>query len=191
MNSQGYECSASPGTGTNLEIELTIFGIIQADSISSVMQFKVALRHWWTDPRLVWNPASYGGLLRTAINGDSSRNIACVWIPDLECYNIAERTMDLNTPNAIVYADGSTYINKFGNINAALQYDLSKYPYDQQKIRLTMESWTYPTTELNISFRNGQGILKEQLFYHEHIEWEIESLAATMETNTYLSGTIW
>ena len=52
-------------------------------------------------------------------------------------------------------------LDKFGNINAALQYDLSKYPYDQQKIRLTMESWTYPTTELNISFRNGQGILKE------------------------------
>ena len=94
------------------------------------MQFKVALRHWWTDSRLSWTPSSYGERTETAINADPSRNIACVWIPDLECYNNAERTMDLNTPNTIIQNDGSIFINRFGNINAALQYDLSKYPYD-------------------------------------------------------------
>ena len=51
--------------GTDVQIALRIFKVISVKAASGAMQLKVWLRLYWTDTRLAWNPADYGGVTYT------------------------------------------------------------------------------------------------------------------------------
>ncbi len=57
-----------PGNNFTLMVQLEIFGVTSVDEIGSTFSFKAALRQWWNDTRLQWDPASYG-------------NITKIWLP--------------------------------------------------------------------------------------------------------------
>jgi hypothetical protein len=42
-----------------IDLELELMGVMNVDKDASTVTFKAALRQWWFDPRLKWNPANF------------------------------------------------------------------------------------------------------------------------------------
>ena len=52
------------GNMFTLQVQLEIFGITNANEEESTLSFKAALRQWWNDTRLTWDPSKYNGVTK-------------------------------------------------------------------------------------------------------------------------------
>ena len=48
--------------GTDVELQVRFFKVQQVTTTEGRMALKVWLRLWWSDTRLAWDPAAYGGI---------------------------------------------------------------------------------------------------------------------------------
>ncbi len=60
----------SQGNKFTLKVQLEIFGITNADEQMSMLSFKAALRQWWNDTRLIWDPSRYNGINKIWLPSD-------------------------------------------------------------------------------------------------------------------------
>ncbi len=51
----------------SIDIELELMGVMNVDKDLSKVTFKAALRQWWYDPRLKWDPANFSNVTRILI----------------------------------------------------------------------------------------------------------------------------
>ena len=91
-----------PSNGTTLELDIELFGIISTDSSRSKINVKIAMRQWWVDERLTWNPEDYDGISGISMFHDTEKPRRCLWTPDLETYTNTEAQLDLLKPNVYV-----------------------------------------------------------------------------------------
>ena len=83
--------SATAGTraysasGTDVQLQVRFFKVMEVKAAAGSMRLKVWLRTSWTDDRLAWDPAEYGGITETFFNGESIYNseVTEIWLPDL------------------------------------------------------------------------------------------------------------
>ena len=65
-----------------------VFGILDVDTIDSRITLRVALRQWWKDPRLTWDPALYGNMKTSRFPTDMESDNH-IWTPDTTLFEIA------------------------------------------------------------------------------------------------------
>ena len=63
-------------------MQLEIFGVISLDLPSNTVKLKTALRLYWVDLRLAWDPAEYNGTSYILLPTDPSAGVRS-WIPDI------------------------------------------------------------------------------------------------------------
>ena len=88
-----------------------------------------------------------------------------MWTPDLETYTNVETELDLLRPHVYVYSNGEVYLNRFGIIKSSISFDLLKYPFDSQIVRVPLVSWTMSKKEVEIKLRNVTGIRFARNFF--------------------------
>ena len=56
---------------------------------NSELELLVWVRSSWTDPRLAWDPAEYGGIDQTTLHArmSDSPGVNDIWMPDFELHN--------------------------------------------------------------------------------------------------------
>ena len=79
-----------------------------------MITIKIAMRHWWQDDRLAWNPDDYDGISSISMNHDQEASSPCVRTPDLETYTNVETALELLRPRVYVWSSGAVYMNRFG-----------------------------------------------------------------------------
>ena len=80
-----YDNNAFPSDTTlQVQISLSMYGIVSIDQINNKVILRVTLRYTWQDNRLSWNPADFGGMTETLIDIETPKYK--IWIPDLSLY---------------------------------------------------------------------------------------------------------
>ena len=103
--------------GTEVGVNLRVFKVESVDTASSHLKLKVWFRMQWSDLRLAWDPAEFGGITQTqmraaAITIDQDSDI---WLPDIQPYNAGEAVASNLEPSlALVYSDGTVYWSRPG-----------------------------------------------------------------------------
>ena len=75
--------------GTDVEMSIKFFKVQEIDAAAGAMELKIWLRMTWSDTRLSWDPAAYGGITKTHMFADPTPTSGSseLWIPDVQSYN--------------------------------------------------------------------------------------------------------
>uniref|UniRef100_A0A1I8IZC4 Glycine receptor subunit alphaZ1 n=3 Tax=Macrostomum lignano TaxID=282301 RepID=A0A1I8IZC4_9PLAT len=109
------------------------------------------LRQYWNDTRLAYAHRGYNQSL--TLNSKKSE----LWVPDLYFINEKEGSFhEITTPNLLLRVNPTgrvTYSQKL-TVKLSCNMDLKKFPMDQQRCHLKMESYGYTTEELIFEWVN-------------------------------------
>ena len=105
------------GTGTDVTLEVRFFKVVTVRPSDGTLVLKVWMRMGWTDERLQWDPASYGGLTTVYFRGDATEQAMSseIWAPDIQTYNGLQGTTLTLEPSAVkVKSDGAVFQSRPG-----------------------------------------------------------------------------
>uniref|UniRef100_A0A1I8J585 Neur_chan_LBD domain-containing protein n=2 Tax=Macrostomum lignano TaxID=282301 RepID=A0A1I8J585_9PLAT len=103
------------------------------------------LRQYWNDTRLAYLHRGYNQSL--TLNSKKSE----LWVPDLYFINEKEGSFhEITTPNLLLRVKplGQVTFSQKITVKLSCNMDLKKFPMDQQKCHVKMESYGYTTEEL-------------------------------------------
>ena len=85
-----------------------------------------------------------------------------LWIPDLLLHNSASEEFDTTyKTNVVVSSDGTCVYIPPGIFKSMCQIDITWFPFDDQTCNFKFSSWTYDSSELNLTL-NGDGVNLKQ-----------------------------
>ncbi len=147
------------------------------------MKFKAALRQWWYDPRIMWDPANFSNVERILLSADD------LWTPDTVIREDAgeEYLSDFKVTPIRVYNTGLVYWSRLGELTVAASLDFTAYPYDSQRINVTIGSWLQTDDRVHYNLRKLTGgfIIQNPLnWYMASPEWDIKSEKSKVEEIT-------
>ena len=181
-----YVNDVLPYTNSNTSVKLKLGIALRAfneiNQIDGTITSNIWLRHWWNDPKLVWNKTEWGiSKISLFTDTDIERSI---WVPDIYLYNTAESPMEnLHYSRAIIYSNGDIIWSRPGIITSTCHFDLEFFPYDQQTCYLKFGSWTYHAAELDLSTKNNDNM--DLSNFQKNEGWDI------LETNSQLDETLY
>jgi len=148
--------------GLEVGFDINFHKIFDVSTAQSTADLLVWLRMNWTDPRLTWDPADYGGLEKTwfwigdgiGIGGENSE----IWTPDITLWNFATSLGDSMTDaHAQVNSDGSVYWSRPGHLIPACKFQgLENFPFDSLSCTMEFGSWAFSGLYLR-PVKNGDG----------------------------------
>jgi hypothetical protein len=149
----------------------------------------------WTDPRLAWDPAAYGGITQTHFNGDFWNADAAIWVPDLQPYNTMEGIAStLEATMATVSSDGAVFYSRPGMLVLMCKYSgLVAFPYDRLKCSFELGGWSWDGTQQNMTLRNGgySFSAQEVTSGSSYEEYTLDPNPEVTLHTYYYSGTPW
>jgi hypothetical protein len=178
---QNYDRTTAPPSA-QVRYNLALQSFTSIDTSDQSMQFTGWWRHYWSDPRLRWNSSRFDVPMVT-FRADE------IWGPDGMVYEGFETTaIILGDPAKMdfsVYSDGSVFVSKPLVHKVRCGFDLSQFPFDTQRCKITLGSWSYNglITDVKPRLIDGKEAPFDFEYYAEHDEF------ALMEVNTVSSTT--
>ncbi|XP_062621375.1 glycine receptor subunit alpha-2-like isoform X1 [Saccostrea cucullata] len=145
-----YDGKIPPNYDNDIPVNSSVqLYIISVDTINeATMDFSMSffLRQRWIDNRMNYTPAF--NMTRLELD---NRRMADVWVPDLYFVNEKKADVhDVTVPNKLmhVYPNGLIVYSMRVTAVFSCTMDLQKYPLDDQKCAIVMESYGYSTETL-------------------------------------------
>jgi len=157
---------ASNGTsmrqGLPVQLGINFHKVYTVDEVSSTVVLIAWVRQSWNDPRLTWDPKSYGNVTTIFCyleEGMSGGETSEIWAPDIELWNqVTPLAQSLANAYAIVSYTGDVFWSRPGRIQAACKFTgLDNFPYDNLGCTLEFGSWAYSGLYLRPRLMNGDG----------------------------------
>ena len=131
--------------GTDVHMSLRFFKVQAIRASEGAMELKVWLRMSWTDTRLSWEPADYGGITTTYLWADptpTSGNSE-LWVPDVQPYNARSNIVEsLDPAYAKVDSTGSIFLSRPGTLDVMCKFSgLVAFPFDRLKCSIEFGGW--------------------------------------------------
>ena len=131
--------------GTDVRMQVRFFKVSEVAAASGRMSLKVWHRLYWTDTRLSWDPADYGGVDTIYYGGGNVGKGESneVWIPDLQPYNAYTGLMHTLDHGLVrVKSDGAVFYSRPGMIDVMCKFSgLVAFPFDKLKCQLEFGGW--------------------------------------------------
>lgn len=126
----------------------------------------------WSDDRLVWNPADYGGISKTRFTQSHT------WTPPIVLSNAydAIAMLGFDTASTYIYSNGTIVWYPKQVMEASCDPDVTFFPFDQQKCLLEYTLYGYDMTEMLMV--NEHEIKKDEYVTMPNSIWEIISTTA-------------
>lgn len=151
-----------------------------------MLTLNVNIEQEWVDYKYKWDPNEYGDITQINIPSNS------IWLPDFQLYN-AFGDFEMKSHNVLVHHTGKILWKPFAILQTFCPIEVTYYPFDIQKCRLTFGSWTYDGDKLFMTLmdmervENGSTlpvgmILKD---YYPSSEWDLLSIPAVFKINIY------
>ncbi|NXH10186.1 ACH10 protein, partial [Bucco capensis] len=161
----------------NITLQVTLSQIIDMDERNQVLTTYLWVRQAWLDAHLTWDKDAYDGI--DVIRIPSSY----VWRPDIILYNNADdRFGGSMETNVVLRSDGHIMWDSPAITKSSCKVDVSYFPFDGQRCRLTFGSWTYNGNQIDLRNRMDTGDLTD---FVENVEWEVLGMPATRNVITY------
>ena len=93
---------------------------------------RIFLRYNYNDPRLVWNPAEYGGLTKVSSFFTNGPRKQFIYTPDMSLLQLFGKVNfeDVEKDSLKISSNGDVYVTRPGSISISHPFQLEEYPYD-------------------------------------------------------------
>ncbi|XP_031566076.1 neuronal acetylcholine receptor subunit alpha-5-like isoform X2 [Actinia tenebrosa] len=172
----------SPLAVVNVSFLVKLLSISDVDSKNEVMTSKVLIEQIWENPYLKWDQSHFDGINRVRMSNKE------VWVPDIKLQNSANNpsqdTQHLHENWVTVYSNGTNVWVSIAMISSKCDFDISVFPFDEQKCSIVFASESYDTELLDIYLKQGDQLnlgkkpVKEYLKSTSNGEWETGSFTA-------------
>ena len=164
----------------DVSMGMALRAINKIDQIDGQLALNIWLRHWWYDEYLQWDPKDWNNISNIVLYTDSDDQHV-IWTPDIYLYNTAEKPNDnLEKSRAMVNSSGNVIWSRPGIITSTCSFDLTSFPYDEQKCSVKFGSWSYNGNQLKLS----KNILDTSSF-QKHEEWDLVNHSAKLNIEYY------
>ncbi|XP_048376616.1 neuronal acetylcholine receptor subunit alpha-3-like isoform X1 [Stegostoma tigrinum] len=148
-----------------VQFEVSLSQLIKVDEINQIMETNLWLKHIWSDYKLKWDPAEYGGVKSIRIPSEK------IWKPDIVLYNnaVADFQVDEKT-KVLVKFDGTVTWIPPAIFKSSCRMDVTYFPFDYQNCSMKFGSWTHDQAKIDLALIGNEINRKD---FWESGEWEI------------------
>ena len=169
--------SPNPAGPTLVDIGLFIIDITKINEYDNTFKVRGFLDLVWCDPRLAFEPAADERHQALFLEHRAAEKLEEIWWPDPDFVNQTE-PRKIENEALIVQNDGTTdYEEKFVVILKS-PFDLTKFPFDRQILKIEIESFAWTQEALQFH-EHGDKIGFSDRF--EIPEWNLHSVTGDVE----------
>ncbi|XP_014239001.1 neuronal acetylcholine receptor subunit beta-3-like [Trichogramma pretiosum] len=155
---------------TRVNVKLNV-QTVEVDDMLNVMAANVWVVMTWNDDKLQWNSSDYSGLKSINLGAHE------IWLPDIYLLNSAAHGMEY-------YGDRHCIVNEIGIVlwvtptifHGYCHLDFTFWPFEMNTCRLSLSSWTYDGTQLDLKLL-GSGVDLDD--YVAINEWIIKNVTGS------------
>ena len=174
--------SLSPPSDAQIPVSVSfaLLGVVEVNTVNSYAVLAGYIKNRWEDPRLQWDPQNHGGKETIRVNTDPSMG-KFIWQPDINIYERNEQS------NGFSYT-GEVYLSRIGHYQLNVDFKLDDYPFDEQDIRMSLESWSYTDDAIRVQcdVKDPLRVVKEA--FVENVEWKVVGQKEIVEFMNYTTG---
>ncbi|XP_077200267.1 neuronal acetylcholine receptor subunit alpha-10 [Paroedura picta] len=161
----------------NVTLQVTLSQIIDMDERNQILTTYLWIRQVWVDAYLAWDKEAYDGIDTIRIPS------SYVWRPDIVLYNNADEQFSGSMEtNVVIRHDGQIMWDSPAITKSSCEVDVSYFPFDGQRCRLTFGSWTYNGNQIDLLNKQDTGDLTD---FVENVEWEVLGMPARRNVIIY------
>lgn len=169
---------------TQVEVSLFVIDIVDVDEPNEEFALDTYLTISWTDERLASDED------KKYLNDAAQAELGKMWRPNVQFNNQVGRKIVLCSMLAISNEGRVTYDERF-QMNLYSPLDLSKFPFDKQKLKIEIEPFGWDTrfVKLDIAEKDSEKLI---LFYNDDLhmsEWHIADEIECEVKETISKGT--
>ncbi|TKR92628.1 hypothetical protein L596_007246 [Steinernema carpocapsae] len=133
-----------------VKFKLKLSQLLDVHEKNQIMTTNVWLQHSWTDYKLQWNPAEYGGVDVLYVPSDM------IWLPDIVLYNNADGNYQVTImTKAKLLPNGTVEWAPPAIYKSMCQIDVEWFPFDAQTCEMKFGSWTYGGLEVDLKHKDA------------------------------------
>ncbi|VDN81648.1 unnamed protein product [Brugia pahangi] len=138
-----------------VRLKLKLSQLLDVHEKNQIMTTNVWLQHIlffssWTDYKLKWNPADYGGVTVLYVPSDM------IWLPDIVLYNNADGNYQVSImTKAKLSPNGTVEWSPPAIYKSMCQIDVEWFPFDIQTCEMKFGSWTYGGLEVDLQHKDS------------------------------------
>ena len=165
----------------NVSLGLVLNSIDSVDQKDGTLNLNVWLRYKWVDYQMIWDKDEWNiSQLTFSSNPDYEFSL---WTPDIYLYNSGEIPMkNLEDSRLVVKNDGSIFWSRPGYIKIICDFNLLRFPFDEQECFIKLGSWNYDKDTLTLHKDNPD---IELTYYKSNEEWKLESIFSEINIKNY------
>ncbi|XP_059160025.1 acetylcholine receptor subunit alpha-like isoform X2 [Physella acuta] len=192
LRRSGYNKLIRPvGNNTDklvVKMGIRLSQLIDIDEKNQIMTTNVWLRQEWTDKKLTWLAAEYGGVDHLYVPSEH------IWLPDIVLYNNADGNYEVTLmTKATIHSNGHVVWEPPAIYKSSCTIDVEFFPFDEQRCKMKFGSWTYDgdqvdlvhicakTNEANVTIKNGIDLRD----FYPSVEWDILEVDAVKNIRMY------
>lgn len=166
----------------NLSLGIAFRAFNNIDQKEGIVSLNLWLRYRWNDFHLKWNESDWNNITSVTMRTDPQLE-GSIWTPDIYLYNTAENPLEnLKWSNVELYSSGDVLWSRPGMIQSTCSFDMTNFPYDQQKCSFKFGSWSYTGSHLILVEENPTIDLTN---YQVNEEWEILNISYNINSIKY------
>ncbi|KAK6753646.1 hypothetical protein RB195_012935 [Necator americanus] len=160
-----HNMNAPPDGLLDLHYEMELVHILGIDELKQTMTVLVYVDEKWTDPSLSWDPALFGGILKTWIP------VSKIWVPDIIIFNMLQREDLLSSVRApaLIYPNGTVEASHPAVYTVSCEINIKRFPLDDQRCALEIASWTYGKDKIRLHAHTEHSLEH----YTDNEEWRL------------------
>ncbi|KHN70740.1 Acetylcholine receptor subunit beta-type acr-2 [Toxocara canis] len=160
-----------------IEFGIAMILLINVDEKNQIMQTNVWLTLKWNDFQLRWDPANYGGIASMRVPQDK------VWVPDIVLFNNADGNYEVSfLSNVNVESNGDVTWVPPAIYKSSCRIDVEYFPFDEQTCVLIFGSWTYDSSEVQLSWYNNKEYVELNDYSYSGI-WDVMDVPGQLAQN--------
>ncbi|XP_011498651.1 PREDICTED: acetylcholine receptor subunit alpha-like 1 [Ceratosolen solmsi marchali] len=161
---------------TTVNVKLNV-QTVEVDDMINVMAANVWVVMTWNDDKLKWNSSDYGGLKTVNLGAHE------IWLPDIYLLNSATHGMEY-------YGDRHCIVSEQGMVlwvtptifHGYCHLDFTFWPFEMNTCRLSLSSWTYDGTQVDLKLLSSGVDLDDYVAINE---WVIQNITASRREEVF------
>ncbi|KAH3699821.1 acetylcholine receptor subunit alpha-1-A-like isoform X2 [Dreissena polymorpha] len=156
---RGYERLVPPtrtsGSHVSVKIHPSIVRISDLNENREALSATISLSMNWSDLRLSWNPAQYGGVEKLYLPADT------IWLPDITVHNTVEGSIPEQSTSQLVEVSHIGYVLMVSmlHVDTYCEMTLTGYPRDVHECDVIIGSWMYSAKLLVLESWTGGTVI--------------------------------
>ncbi|PIC15615.1 hypothetical protein B9Z55_022524 [Caenorhabditis nigoni] len=166
----------------NYSVFLYYLKLVEVQEPQEKVSVVLEIMEGWFDPRLSWDPASYGNISSIYTRQDK------IWSPTLTSFGVDDiidfRDPDFRIANVAFTGEISNYVSV--RVSANCRMDVSLFPFDTQKCQIYFCLPLFNIKQVEISNEIYDGLVKKNVISEMgNSEWTMINLTNRVDTVAY------